>query len=549
MSGNLSDTDTIVANPVAKSGIGTVGDVIPHPFYEFNLIEWNDQKADDLNSVMNRTNMVVEHVINLLGNYQLAVMDDTSESEIEDKRVVPLAREIVKVFKKLNLHLADEDDYVQVAVDSFVKKPLKGIDGKWYDTLGDKAKALHGSCMELQKITASIINSTNEYSGLEQLTSFFMGDEDLGSVSFVSNSKFPIAIVMKKMIDVAQISYPDDESGTLDIKETKRNLMKLKYLSTMFAKTKHMNDDDKSQICDMIDGLFVGGRCSYPKKSKDDTISRFVSRKLARTVIKSVREFFIAYVKGLKITGKDAEGVNFDVHAVRKLSNVLDSYFESVGFNYLNENDIKDALLKKDFKVKIERINPTAFQGGIFRGPKKAQRKLIGAVKAKSRKKKADIPYSDIQKGWVSKKHEVGKVVQQLSEIQKKLKKDLVYDQIANKLFGDGKRNTYQVKNLFKYLGNTRYSFNQLVSGNRASPSKIADHINKMFSDDARQRQSSAFLSDSMFSYNHTNESNTEDDEHLSIDRSRSKLSKMYGSKLGNMMKQRTNEERKEERR
>ena len=86
---------------VEDEDITTFGDVT-RPFYETQMVEWNDQKPDDLNSVMNRTKMVVDHVIILLYDYHNAVGTNKSESDIEDKRVVPLAREIVKVFKKLN---------------------------------------------------------------------------------------------------------------------------------------------------------------------------------------------------------------------------------------------------------------------------------------------------------------------------------------------------------------------------------------------------------------------------------------------------------------
>jgi len=441
--------------------------------------------------------LVVRYITDLLKMY----LDNDAEKSIKDQRVVPLAREMVKVFKKFNLHLADKNDYVQVAVDSFLKKPLHSID--------DFSKKLKGNAGELHK--SSKVLSAMET--LQDAESFF---QNMKTVTYYQDPRFPIAIVLMKIIDVAKFSADDGEGG-IGLEETKRRVKKLKYLSVLFAKTKHIPDAHKKQLCDMIDGLIVGGRCRYPKSTKDDTLSKFVSRKLARTVIQDVRQFFVNYITAIQNSSKAND---FDDEAVRKLQEVVNRYFVSVGFDYLNRKEMKKQMYTtedgKDLRKDMEEIGGSGFKGGVFRGVSK----MKGAIRG-SRKPGGVENRKDIEKGWISNTHEVGQVVQRLSGIQQQLKKDEVMKDIKSRL---NLSNKYQINTLMKHLGNTRYSFDQLVRGNRASPEKIADNFINMF--DKNKRKKSAFLIDSMFSYSPGSKP-----EHLSIDRSTDKLKELMGEK------------------
>jgi hypothetical protein len=146
---------------------------------------------------------------------------------------------------------------------------------------------------------------------------------------------------------------------------------------------------------------------------------------------------------------------------------------------------------------------------------------MKGAIRG--RKKTKDIKMiKDIERGWVDSTHEVGQVVKRLSGIQQQLKKDAVMNDIKSRL---NLSNKYQVSNLMKHLGNTRYTFDQLVRGNRASPEKIAENFVNMF--DEKNRKRSAFLSQSMFSYS----PGSKKPDHLSIERSTHKLRELLGPK------------------
>lgn len=483
---SASDDDVSLSQDDMSDASSDSTDVVIADDLKFEIENWNKVNPDtDDDAVMKRTQMVVKYINDLL---QLYLRSD-AEKSIQDKRVVPLAREMVKVFKKFNLHLADDNDYVQVAVDSFLKMNL---DATGVDAYKSK---------ELYKVSSEL----SSFSTLKEAISFFRRTTN---VPFHTDPKFPIAIVLMKIIDVAKFS--DDD---IDLEETNRRVEKLEYLTVLFAKTKHIPDDQKKQLCDMIDGLIVGGRCRYPKSTKNDSLSKFVSRKLARTVIQNVRQFFVNYIRA--ILRQDS---SFDDEAVRKLQEVVNNYFESVDFDYLNRKEMKNKMYTTkegiDLRTDIQEIGGTVFKGGVFRGKK------IFKAAIRGRKKTKDIKMiKDLERGWVDRTHEVGKVVKRLSGIQQELKKDKVMNRIKEEL---ALSNNYQVSNLMKHLGNTRYTFDQLVRGNRASPEKIAENFVNMF--DRNKRKRSAFLSRSMFSY-----SPDSNPDHLSIEKSTSKLIELLG--------------------
>ena len=462
----------------------------------FEIDAWNNVDPDkDDTAVALRTQMVVQEIIRLLLVY--LNFKAGNEHLIKDQRVVPLAREIVKVFKKFNLHLADENDYVQVAVDSFLEKNLddNGVDAY-------KSK-------ELYKVSETL----SRFSSLDQVRNFFEGPD----VAFYEDPKFPLAIVLMKIIDVAKFSAEDDKG--IGLKETLRRVKKLKYLSVLFAKTKHIHDKEKKFLCDMIDGLMVGGRCKYPKASTENTVTRFVSRKLARAVIQHVTTFFVKYIKNVR-TGSEDSG--FDDRAVQKLQEVVNTYFNRVNFDYMNRKDMKTEMFKvkkggvvKNLEDDLKDLNPkfaSKMRGGVFRGQQTSVMK--GAMK----KGNETRILSKLEKGWETEKHKKGQVVQRLSAIQQELKKDKVIEEIGKTLEFSNK---YQFDHIMKQLGNTGYTFNHLIRGNRASPSKIADNFVKMFGEN---RKNSSFLSDTTLSYNPK-----ETADHLDLEKSKTKIMDMLG--------------------